>query len=141
MIRRVVYWVVFVWVALGTLLMLYTSAMALRDPKLHLGMGPFQLMGARALMLSVPLTACGIAGLFLLVKQRLTGAYLVAVLSTTWTICLGVETWKDFDGVVAGMAAAYLLAAIWSLSTARNWARAFRDNSRTPIAGGTEQDL
>lgn len=128
-----------VWVALGTLLMAFTSAIALRDPKLHLGLGIVQLMGARALLASVPLAVCGIAGLWLLMRRRLTGAYLVAVLSATWAICLSVETWKDYDGAVTGMAAAYLLAAIWSLSTARNWARASRNGSCSAIAGGSEQ--
>ena len=135
MVKRIVYGAASVWIALGTLLMVYTSLMAIRDPKLHLGFGIGRLMGARALIASLPLSACGFAGLTLLLRHRVTGPYLLALFSLTWTVCLGLDALRDFDAAVAGIAALYLLATVWSIHTARRWEHFSSD--RAAIAAGS----
>lgn len=138
MVRRLLHWAVFVWISLGTLLMIYTSAMAVRDPKLHLGLGIVHLMGARALFASLPLSFCGLAGLWLLLRQRLTGPYLLALFSLTWSICLGADAWKDFDPVIAGTGGLYLLAAAWSIWTARHWHETANRRAKVASAGSEQ---
>jgi hypothetical protein len=100
----------------------FATLEAVRNPKhLHLGFGIVDLMGARALLAALPLLIAGLFGLGLLLLRRLSGAVLVAAFSLTWAVCLGLGQWDDFEPLIAVIAAAYLLTAIWALRKAAQW--------------------